>query len=100
MDKEHALNIAKKYAELIKKKYDVKRVFLFGSTTRGMNTENSDIDIAVIMNKFTDFFEIQFEMMKLRRQVDLRIEPHPFLESDFNIKNPFTNEIIKYGIEI
>ena len=32
--------------------------------------------------------------------IDLRIEPHPFLVSDFNPSNPVVNEIINYGIVI
>ena len=38
--------------------------------------------------------------MKLRRKVDLRIETHPFMISDFNNSNPVVNEILKYGIVI
>lgn len=29
-----------------------------------------------------------------------RIEPHPFSESDFNASNPLANEILKNGLEI
>jgi len=39
-------------------------------------------------------------MMKLRRKVDLRIEPHPFVYTDFNPDNPVVYEILKSGIQI
>jgi len=39
-------------------------------------------------------------MMKLRRRIDLRIEPHPFILSDFNQNDPLVNEILKYGIRL
>ena len=35
--------------------------------------------------------------MRLRREIDSRIEPHPIKESDFNQSNPLVNEIKKYG---
>jgi hypothetical protein len=38
--------------------------------------------------------------MKLRRKVDLRIEPHPFDYSDFNRNDPMVDEILKYGITL
>ncbi len=38
--------------------------------------------------------------MKLRRNIDLRIEPYPIKAQDFNAQNPFAYEIAKTGIEI
>jgi len=39
--------------------------------------------------------------MKLRWDIDLRIEPHPFLPEEWeNDTNPFVNEIKKYGEKI
>jgi len=38
--------------------------------------------------------------MKLTRNVDTRIEPHPFREKEFEISNPFVQEIVNYGQEI
>lgn len=41
--------------------------------------------------------EMQLELMRLRRKIDSRIEPHPFRESEFDISNPIVSEIMKYG---
>jgi uncharacterized protein len=38
--------------------------------------------------------------MKIRRDIDLRIEPHAFLKKDFNENNPLAHEILKYGIPL
>lgn len=46
------------------------------------------------------FFAIQMQLMRLRRDIDLRIEPHPILEGDFNVQNPFAFEIEKTGVEL
>jgi hypothetical protein len=43
---------------------------------------------------------MQVELMRLRRNIDSRIEPHPFRESEFEISNPIVSEILKYGREI
>jgi len=100
MDKGEAIKIARAYIELISNKYDIKQTFLFGSYAKGTNHDDSDIDIAVVVNDATDIIDTQIELMKLRRKVDLRIEPHPFKMSDFTKTNPVVNEILKHGIAI
>jgi hypothetical protein len=47
-----------------------------------------------------DIIDTQIDLMKLRRKIDLRIEPHPFMTEDFNQSNPVVYEILKYGIII
>ena len=100
MDRTDALNVAKQFALAIKINYDCKEVFLFGSYARGTNHEDSDIDIAVILKEFENPTDIQLELMRLRREIDSRIEPHPFREKDFNITNPAVHEILKHGQRI
>ena len=100
MDKNDALNIAHQYASLIKSNYDCQQIFLFGSYVKGTYHEDSDIDIAVILKEFKNPIETQLELMRLRRKIDSRIEPHPFREKDFNMTNPVAHEILKYGQRI
>ncbi|HOW30376.1 MAG TPA: nucleotidyltransferase domain-containing protein [Bacteroidales bacterium] len=100
MDKSEALRISKLYIDAISNKYSVLQAFLFGSFAKGTFHEDSDIDIAVVIGSAADIIDTQIDMMKLRRKVDLRIEPHPFVSRDFNIDNPVVNEILKYGIRI
>jgi len=100
MDKNDALRIARQYASVIKTNYDCRQVFMFGSYAKGTNREESDIDIAVILKEFDNPIDIQLELMRLRRKIDSRIEPHPFREKDFNITNPVVNEILQHGQRI
>ena len=100
MVNQRILETAKKYVMIIPKEFGVKKAFLFGSFVQGKNKEESDIDIALIVENMPDFFSTQRQLMKLRRQVDLRIEPHPIKVQDFNSFNPFANEIEQTGIEI
>lgn len=90
----------KQYILLVPKDFGVKMVYLFGSYARGIEKEASDIDIALILDNMPDFFSTQLQLMKLRRKIDLRIEPHPIAEKDFNSSNPLAFEIKQTGIEI
>lgn len=85
---------------LIPNDLGVTKVYVFGSFAKGKEREESDIDVAIVLNNMTDFFLTQKQLMKLRRSVDLRIEPHPIKEKDFNAMNPFAYEIQQTGVEI
>jgi predicted nucleotidyltransferase len=100
MDKANALDIAQKYASVVNANYDSIRIFLFGSYAKGNFNDDSDIDIAVVLKDYSNELDMQLELMRLRRKIDSRIEPHPFRESEFERSNPIVNEIIKYGQEI
>lgn len=100
MDKRDALNIATKYANAIKLKYDYVKIILFGSYAKGNFNEDSDIDIAVILKDYNSLIDIQLDLMRIRRKIDSRIEPHPFREKDFEASNPLVDEILKYGKDV
>ena len=100
MDKTNAIEIAHKYAEVVRATFDLQKVILFGSYAKGINRNDSDIDIAVVFSDYNNRLDRQIELMKLTRMVDTRIEPHPFKETEFKISNPFVNEIMMYGQEI
>ena len=68
--------------------------------SKQIDLSDSDIDIAIIVNSVSDIIDTQIDLMKLRRKIDLRIEPHPFNLVDFNTSNPVVHEILKYGIII
>ena len=100
MDKNDAIKIAKKYINSISKKYHIENVILFGSFAKGTNNQDSDIDLAIIFKSIEDIIDLQIDLMCLRSDEHLLIEPHPFTISDFKITNPLVNEILKNGIEI
>jgi predicted nucleotidyltransferase len=77
------------------------RLYLYGSYAKGRFNEESDIDLAVFLEKEDlDGFEEDAQLMKLRRKIDIRIEPHPFARSDFDETNPYIKEIIESGERI
>ena len=101
MDKDKVKKIVNEYLDNLKENnICFEKAYLFGSYAKNAANENSDIDIALVFNSVNEKYKLLFKLMKLRRSIDLRIEPHPIELKDFNFNNPFTNEILKYGIEI
>ncbi len=101
MDQRTAFKIVKEYLSFLhKSRFDFQKAYIFGSYAKGNFTEDSDIDLAVIIRNLSNSFIAQIELMKLGRKIDSRIEPHPFDETDFNLLHPFAKEILTFGIEI
>lgn len=99
MDKREAINKVKIYKLLLQDYFKLDKVYLFGSYAKNSNREDSDIDVAVVVNHIEgDYFSINPLLWKLRRQVDDRIEPI-LIERD-NDQADFLGEIQRYGIEI
>ncbi len=70
-------------------------MYLFGSYSKGNYTEESDIDIAIIVDKLEDDnFQYRANLWKLRRQVSTLIEP-VVLEPDES--NPLYYDILRTG---
>ena len=79
---------------------DIRAAYIFGSYAKGSAGPDSDIDIAVVFDEVEDSFELQVQLMKIRRRYDSRIEPHVFRAGDFNGANPLVGEIVSTGVEI
>ena len=100
MVKKSIIETANKYIQQIPAELRIKKAYLFGSYAKGLEKKDSDIDIAIVVENMTDFFATQMLLMRIRRKIDLRIEPHPIAEYDFTSMNPFADEIKKTGIEL
>ncbi|KAA6336661.1 hypothetical protein EZS27_015196 [termite gut metagenome] len=99
MDKREVIDKVKAYKVLVKEYFPVEKVYLFGSYAKGSFREDSDIDVAVVVNHIEgDYFSIHPLLWKLRRQIDDRIEP-VLIERDSDASD-FLEEVSKYGIEI
>ena len=99
MDKREAINKVKAYRHLLKGYFNLEKVYLFGSYAKNTYREDSDIDVAVVVDHIEgDYFSITPLLWKLRREIDDRIEPI-LIEKDHDDAD-FLIEIQKYGIEI
>lgn len=98
MDKRKAVSLAKQYVRGLLGEYKIKKAFLFGSFARGNFHADSDIDIALVLPGSFDAFDMRIKLMKMRWDLDTRIEPHPIAEKEFNETNALASEVLKYGI--
>ena len=82
------------------KRYGIKSAYLFGSYAKGTDNKDSDIDVAIILDSDANTFDLMLELMMLTQNIDLRIEPHPIKENDFEEGNPFVEEIKTTGFKV
>lgn len=76
MDSETAISSAIEFANRAAAMFHPKEVVLFGSQVNGKSTMDSDIDIAVVFDLLDNTrLEKAFQLYKLRRNIDTRIEP-------------------------
>lgn len=101
-DKSTIENTVQKYLRILAlNKVPVSQVYLFGSYARGTQHKDSDIDIAIFWDADEiNSFASDLLLMKLTRQVDLRIEPHSFSRREISNPNPFVAEILATGKRI
>jgi uncharacterized protein len=96
MDKAAVRECVSRLAELAKDNFPVKKVILFGSYAKGYAREDSDIDVAVLIDKIDgDFLSAETRLFKLRRNIDTRIEP--VLIEDTEDFSGFLEEILRTG---
>lgn len=91
-----------KYVKAICKLYKVEAIILFGSYAKGTEHEDSDIDIAIVIDAFKDnIIDEEVELMKMRKGIDYRIEPHIIRIDDYRkVSTPFIQEVIDTGIKV
>jgi len=95
MDKK-IVEIARLYAQKVKSCMPVSMVVLYGSHVRGTAQKTSDIDIAVVVDKFRgDYLKTSAELFNLVRSVNKRIEP--VLLCRENDKGGFLENVLKQG---
>ena len=76
-------------------------VYLSGSYANGTAKEYSDVDLAIVSDKFegSRFFDKQkLNKYILRTSIDLEV--HPFKTEDFTEDNPFVKEILQTGLKL
>lgn len=93
-NQEEAYAKAKQIADLLKNKYAIKKVILFGSTVTGKYWEQSDIDIAILGLDDRKYMDIIWEASQIALPFSLDIVP---LES---ATKSLKRKIEREGVEI
>ena len=96
MDKAAVVDIVRRYAELVRVSFPVDKIVLYGSYVYGCPREDSDIDVAVVVDEFKgDILESSSALYRLTDKVDVRIEP-VILEQKHD-RSGFLAQILKTG---
>ncbi|MEK7459692.1 MAG: nucleotidyltransferase domain-containing protein [Patescibacteria group bacterium] len=97
-------NMVMNYSDRLSKKESVsiKKMFIFGSVSKGKNTKNSDVDVCIVSPFFNNTIEaIQFLLKKRNKnEVILGLEPIGFSPKDFLESSSLIEEIKKTGIQM
>jgi uncharacterized protein len=94
-------NIVSKFVSLVSDEFPINTVYLFGSYAKGSAKDYSDVDLAIVSDKFegSRFYDKKrLNKYILKTCIDLEI--HPFKTADFKEDNPFVKEIIQTGLKI
>ena len=90
----------KDFVALMRERYNIYAVVLYGSYADGRANDESDIDVAVFSDDFgKDPYEEMKALFRLRRQIDTDIEPLPFSREAYFSSDAaeFVNEIVRKG---
>ena len=99
MGKREVIRKLRHYKLLVSSHFDVDKVVLFGSYAKGTQKNDSDIDVAIVVNSInSDFFSCAPLLWKLRLEVDNRIEPVLLING--KDESGFLQEILQTGLEI
>ncbi len=93
--------ILNKFIQLAGVEFPLRDCYLFGSYVNGNPNDYSDIDLAVVSDKFAgNRFLDREQLAKFVIQTSYDLEVHPFRTEDFTQDNPFVKEIIETGKKI
>ena len=103
IDFETVNNVARNYADAVRKVFPVDKAYLFGSYAKGTATDQSDVDVCFFLENFGEKrrIDITMELLNLTRGYKgVYFEPLAFPTSEMNNDNPFVKEILRTGKEI
>lgn len=91
-------SIVTRFISLVSDEFPLKSVYLFGSYAKGNAREYSDIDLALVSDKFegSRFFDKK-KLNKYILKTSADIQVHSFTPEDFTEDNPFVKEIMQTG---
>jgi predicted nucleotidyltransferase len=99
MDKREVITKLKKYKKLLSQEMSFDKMILFGSYAKGSQRDDSDVDVAIVVDKLQGDYLLTTPLLwRIRREVDDRIEPI-ILEKN-NDESGFLEEVMKNGILI
>lgn len=100
-NKNRIKNIINRYYKVIKAKYKIDYMLLYGSYANGKANKYSDIDLAIILDEFKENYLEIIEFLSLARKYAKSIDIEPVVYSTKEYKNTekgtFLDEIKRTG---
>ena len=94
------LALVKRFADFEQSRRAVDSVWLFGSWAYGEPNQDSDIDVAIVVDEPVDS-QLENQIWADARTVDYRIEPHVFALEDYRTaRRALVYDIKEKGIRI
>jgi len=95
--------IAKRFINLIIKKFNLKKIIIFGSFARGDYHKGSDLDL-IIVGEFKERFIDRIGKIIELNDSDLEIEAMVYTEEEFQRmiqeRRPFIEQVLEEGIVV
>ena len=99
MAEKEVLSVAASYADAVRKIMTPTAVFLYGSHAKGTATEESDIDIAVVVDKIPgDYLTVISKLWSLTRGISDEIEPVLLTPDD--ARSGFLQTVQRTGVAV
>jgi predicted nucleotidyltransferase len=87
----------KLFADRVNHFLPVKMIIIYGSYVKGMQRPDSDIDVAVVVDKLKEnWLKVNSNLFLLSSEIDDKIEPNLIVSKDN--QSDFLESIKKYGI--
>ena len=99
MDRNQAIELSRCYSREVKALYQPYKIVLYGSYSKEEQTKDSDIDIAVIFDGFSDdWLKVSRDLWEITEKANTVIEPVILdLQKD---PSGFCKHVIETGIEL
>lgn len=99
MDQRAIEQSVSRYKDAVLSVFSPESIILFGSYAKGQANAESDIDIAVVFDRYDDnHLRAMQQLCKLTRKTDLRIEP--ILLEEQNDDSGFLEHVKKTGVTV
>ncbi len=87
--------------KLEKNNVHIKQAVLFGSFSKGLADQWSDIDIVLVSDAFEGIrFKDRKKISPITLSISRDLSPLPFRPEDFTFDDPFVREILRTGLRI
>jgi predicted nucleotidyltransferase len=88
LSKDEVIQMAREFLDRVRRKYDVRDAYLFGSFAKGTPAEYSDVDLAIVLGGSSrleeSLFDDQFMIFHEAQEFNSRLEVVCFPQEEFD----------------